>query len=126
MTPTLGELRRAAEALPPGAGLSLSREYLLQVLPADPARVPDVAELSIADVARKFGRSASTVRGWLEDGRLPGAYKLRGRSWRIPPAALDAFLEDQQGGPTSPPQPGPALRLKRGQSLGDWRKSKTA
>ena len=33
----------------------------------------------------------STVRGWCEAGRFPGAYKLHDREWRIPAAALETF-----------------------------------
>ncbi len=127
MSPTLAELRRAIEALPPGVGVSLTREYLLEVLPAGPAAAPEgAAELTIEDVARRFGRSRSTVRGWLEARRLPGAYKLRGRSWRIPPAALEVFVAAEQWALPSRQAPAPVRRLRRGESLGDWRKARTA
>ena len=120
---TLAELRRVVEALPPGASLGLPREYLLEVLPAATAAGPgDTADFTLEAVAARFGRSRSTVRGWLEAGRLPGAYKLRGRSWRIPPAALDAFLEAERSAlPSRAPAAG---RLKRGQALSDWRKAR--
>ena len=61
--------------------------------PVTPAAVD--ADLTVADLCAHFQRSASTVRGWLEAGRFPGAYKLPGSpkhsAWRIPPAALTAF-----------------------------------
>ncbi len=49
------------------------------------------ADFTVADLAVRFGRKPSTVRGWCELGRLPGAYRMHGREWRIPVAALAAF-----------------------------------
>jgi hypothetical protein len=83
-------LRSLAEALPAGA--------------------------TVEDLAARYGRAPSTVRGWCEAGRFPGAYKLHDREWRIPTAAVEAFeaKERRRERPTS-----------RGgrdvQSLSDWR-----
>lgn len=33
-------------------------------------------DLTVAEVAAELRRSISTVRGWIEDGRFPGAYHL--------------------------------------------------
>lgn len=59
------------------------------------------------------GRKPSTVRGWCEAGKLPGAYRLRGREWRIPPAALAAIQQAEHEPVTSG---GPV-------DLGGWRRS---
>jgi excisionase family DNA binding protein len=39
--------------------------------------------LTVAQVAAHIGREESTIRGWVGEGRFPGAFKL-GREWRIP------------------------------------------
>ena len=96
---TPAELRRLAEQLPAGAALSLDRATLLEVT----AGIVVDTTHTVATLAAQLHRSASTVRGWLEEGRFPGAYHLpasgkvskRGRpkvgAWRIPQVALDAF-----------------------------------
>jgi hypothetical protein len=104
------DLRTLAELLPPGGAVSLPREALLEALAEIPAPAPvPVGDLTVADVAVHFQRSPSTVRGWLEAGRFDDAYKLNGRDWRVPHAALAAFAEAQQRGKAN---------------LGAWRKLK--
>lgn len=53
-----------------------------------------IVDLTVPDVAEALGRAPSTVRQWCADGRLPGAYRLHGREWRIPRSSL-ARLRDQ-------------------------------
>lgn len=53
-------------------------------------------DLTVGEVAELFGRAVSTVRTWCIQGRLPGAYRLRGREWRIPPEAIRAFQEAER------------------------------
>lgn len=53
-------------------------------------------DLSVSELCARYQRSPSTVRGWLEAGRFPGAYKLNGRDWRVPPDALAAFQSAQR------------------------------
>ncbi len=118
----LDQLRKAIAGLPPGALVALPREALLEALGAsevgtsvDPAAATQV-DLTVAQIAQRFGRSPSTVRQWLESGELEG-YKLFKREWRVTPAALAAFQIRQRSG---------SARLTgspaRGQgSLGDWR-----
>ncbi len=88
---TAAELRHLAEQLPAGAALTLDRATLLEVT----AGLVDERIYTVATLAAQLHRSASTVRGWLEAGRFPGAFKLPGdrahAAWRIPQAALDAF-----------------------------------
>ena len=66
-----------------------SRE-LLGETPGRDAHAPVPVDLTVAEVATRFGRRSSTVRLWVERGAFPGAYRFRGREWRIPPAALTA------------------------------------
>jgi len=91
-------LRELAERLPSGASLTLTREGLLGLAtkhddPDQPLGRPD---FTIAELAVRFYRSPSTVRGWCERGRFEGAYKLNGRDWRIPQAGVDAFVAGQR------------------------------
>lgn len=100
---TLAErLRMLASALPSDdSAVTLTRSDLLALVdgaehsPSLPTR-----DLTVEDVADETGRAASTVRGWLIDGKLRG-YKLNDRDWRIPWAALREYLDGQgrDGGP---------------------------
>ena len=107
-------LRRLAEALPPGAAVSVPREWLLELL-ADPGQAggPD---LTVPELAKLFTRSEASVRSWLERGEFEGAYKLGGKAWRIPRAAVTGFRERQ----ASRPQESGAV------SLSDWRRPPAA
>ena len=125
----LEQLRTAAAALPPGTLVTLPREALLDVLGGgrggrgdgaaatggdEPAAV--AVDLTVTDLAQRFRRHPSTIRQWLEAGRLEG-YKLFGREWRVPLAAVAAFQDQQRHGREREGS------LTRGApSLGDWRK----
>ncbi len=92
-------LRDLAERLPPGGSLTLTRDGLLELAAGDdsqPEQPAAPADFTIADLAMQFHRSASTIRGWCERGCFEGAYKLNGRDWRVPQAAVDAFLAEQR------------------------------
>lgn len=122
----LEQLRTAVAALPPGTLVTLPREALLDVLGGgggDGAAAtrgdgpPAVAvDLTVTDLAQRFRRHRSTIRQWLESGRLEG-YKLFGREWRVPLGAVAAFQERQREGQERSESP------RRGAlSLRDWRK----
>ena len=83
------------------------------------------ADLTCAELAQRFGRAISTIRGWCERGLLVGAYRFRGtREWRIPPAALSAFeaVERARG------RDGLAASLRTGRpvDLSAWRAGRPA
>jgi|ERR1051326_8578800 hypothetical protein len=146
---TLQDLRAIAELLPPGAAVSLPREALLEVLGDVSVQTTANGDLTVAELAAHFRRSASTVRGWIEAGRFPGAYhlpssgavmtfktgRLQGRqrvrvgAWRVPASALKAFASGQQEtAEASSPRirPARAARHTTAASLGDWRNGKAA
>ena len=56
------------------------------------------SDLRIEEAAKEVGRAPSTVRTWCNSGALTGAYRLRGREWRIPRKAIARFLEAQTNG----------------------------
>lgn len=93
----LERLRQAAELLPVGTSLTVTREALLEALGAAVPATPG-ADLTVGELSAHYHRAPSTVRAWLEAGRFPGAYKLNGRDWRVPPAALEAFRTGQHTG----------------------------
>jgi hypothetical protein len=122
-------LRELAEALPVGAAVSVPREWLLELLEgAAPSPVPtnvQAADMTIADLALRFRRHASTIRGWLDKGAFAGAYKLRGREWRIPAESLAAFEEAARR------EAGIRVAAPKGSrhstpNLADWRKKVSA
>lgn len=97
-------LHALADALPTGSAVPVPREWLLELLDSSSAACQPhyshaPADLTVADLAKRFGRQTSTLRGWLERGLFPGAYKfMGGREWRVPPAALAEFEAKQRVG----------------------------
>ena len=100
--PVLERLRDALTAMPPGT--LVPRDWLVEQLAngagrqsdSDSPATPGVADVTIAGLARLFGKRPSTVRAWVERGDFPGAYKLNGREWRIPPSGVEAFRDSQR------------------------------
>jgi excisionase family DNA binding protein len=97
MTTDRTTLRAFAAALPPGHPITLPREWLLDLL--DGAAVPSstLPDLTVVEVAERYGRKPATVRGWICTGQLR-AYKFQGRELRVPPDALEAFEAAQRPG----------------------------
>jgi len=100
-------LRHVLTSLPPDALLPV--RWLLDQLNGDASEPVSTApaDFTVAQLAERFHRSPSTIRGWCEAGRFTGAYRLNGRDWRVPDGAVVAFLEAQKG---------------RSSGLGNWRK----
>jgi hypothetical protein len=115
LTEHIAALRALAEALPPGSIMSIPRDWVLELLAAGPhSVVATPADATVEAIGAHYGRRPSTIRGWCEAGRFPGAYKLQGREWRIPRAAVESFEAAER----------PAGTKARGvQSLSDWRRS---
>ena len=106
-------LRELLEALPPGATVPVG--WVLEKLDASAPREGSapVVDLTAEEVAELFDRTPACVRGWARQGKLPGAYRLHGREWRIPRAALEALR-----GETRDPQRHPGGPV----DLGSWRR----
>ena len=88
-------LRRLAQALPDGSAVPVPRAWLLELLigAERPQAAPTLplADLTPEEVGAALHRSPVTVRAYANAGLFTGAYRLRGRQWRIPRAALEAF-----------------------------------
>ena len=120
-------LRALAEALPVGTAVPVPREWILELLGGGviaQTSAPEVADPAIPQLAARFKRSPSTIRGWIELGRFPGAYRLRGREWRVPAAGVAAFeaAERNGGSSTSESKVSAAAPAGRTVDLGAWRK----
>lgn len=118
-----------AEALPAGTAVPVPREWLLDLLTgseAQPATATlPLADLTVGQLAERFGRKACTARGWCERGQLPGAYRWKGtREWRIPLASVLAFeqaeRERQAGASRETPQLAGGRR--KSADLSAWRR----
>ena len=112
-------LRIAAEHLPPGASITVSREALLEALNGR-RNASQAADFTVAQVAKQFGRSKSCIRSWLEQQLLRG-YRLRGREWRVPPAAIREFEDAERNG-----RHRKRASRNRAAELGAWRKASSA
>jgi excisionase family DNA binding protein len=83
--------------MPPGSAVTLPRDWLLALDEAgEPEDGPPAVDLTVTQLAALFGKKCSTIRAWLEEGDFEGAYKLRGRQWRVPRRALEACQRHEQ------------------------------
>lgn len=92
-------LRALAEALPSeSSSVTLTRADLRTLVEGSGDAPVAVRDLTVQEVAQEMHRAPSTVRGWLIAGDLKG-YKLNRRDWRVPRAALRAYLDAQSHDP---------------------------
>ena len=108
-------LRQLAEGLPPGTAIPVLREWLLELLDT-PRQAPAVdGDFTAAQVAERFRRKPSTVRGWCAEGRFPNAYHLNDREWKIPLADVVAYEDRQRPRQGVMPPTCPQPRRRKGQ-----------
>lgn len=117
------KLRRLIEGVPEGGAVTLPREAVAQWLQevgegagsAETNGRPEVADLTVEEIAEALELSPSTVRAWMPD--VAGAYKLGG-AWRVSRADWRAYLdrraEDEEEGPAE-------VRSRPSAELDDWR-----
>jgi hypothetical protein len=88
-------LLRLAQALPVGTALPLPREWVLELLagvPApQPATTPLTVDLTPEEAGAALQRSPVTIRAYCSAGLFKGAYRFRGRQWRIPRASVETL-----------------------------------
>jgi hypothetical protein len=91
-------LASMVENMPPGSSVTLPVDWLRELLETEgEGENPDTL-LTLGDLAGRMNRAPGTVRTWCNQGLLPGSFKLRNRSWRIPAGALQDFLKGEQKG----------------------------
>lgn len=92
------------DGLPDGASINLEAGAIREMLDEEPEseREGRLTDLTIEEVAEEFDRSESAVRSWCQQELIPGAYKFRGREWRIPPEGVRAFQRQEAEGDLSP------------------------
>ena len=118
-------------ALPDSASVTVPVGDLREWLECDGgAGGPDImTDFTVDDVAELLGRTPACVRGWCRAHRVPGAFRLNGREWRIPKAGLRAYLERARDGQgyedactgTPPPDSTAPGRQGSAADLGAWR-----
>ncbi|HET9948846.1 MAG TPA: helix-turn-helix domain-containing protein [Longimicrobiales bacterium] len=115
----LERLRQLADALPfDHSAVTFTRADLFALLEGEgEARSIPERDLTVEEVAAEVGRAVSTVRGWLASGELKG-YKLNRRDWRVPRAALRAYLERQPAGADRSREPAADAEV----DISAWRK----
>ena len=110
-------LRAIVESMPADASVTLSVAWLSGLLAAEGDSASMDRLLTLEETAEIVGRSPSTVRTWLNTGRLDG-FKLNARSWRIRESALRTFIARQEAGEHEPA----TVRSLGTVDLGAWRK----
>ena len=88
MTPR-DALLAAVRGRPADEPVTVAAGWIQQLLATLDAGV--AIDLSAVRVAELLGRDPVTIGTWCRSGFFPGAYKLRGRQWRIPRPALEQF-----------------------------------
>jgi hypothetical protein len=90
--------REVLRALVAGAMLTVRADWIAELVADIPEPKAQVeVDLTAAEVARLMARDEKTVASWCRVGLLSGAYRLRGREWRIPRASLAAFQRGRPG-----------------------------
>jgi len=117
-------LRALVASLPAGSAVTVPIAWIAALLTdqagsgADTAAVAP-ADLTVHDLAMRFGRKPPTIRMWLEAGQFPTAYKFQGREWRVPLDGVAAF-EARERQRAEAPQVDPAADAPV--NLSTWRR----
>jgi hypothetical protein len=91
-------LRALVAGAMPGAVITVRADWIAELVADIPEPKAQVeVDLTAAEVARLMARDEKTVASWCRVGLLSGAYRLRGREWRIPRASLAAFQRGRPG-----------------------------
>ncbi len=106
--------RDLLDALPDDALLPVRvvREILAEQADEREADGPDY---TVAEAGRVLARSASCVRSWCSSGAID-AYRLRGREWRVPRAAIRELQDRERASARGSGRPA---------NLAAWRRTRT-
>ena len=108
-------LEKVVDGMPAGSAVTLPVEWLRCLLKLEEQSSVEIDDLTCEQAARILGRSPSTVREWCRAGEIRGAYRLKGREWRLPRSGLREFLDGQGN---RRPQ---TVHRRREADLGAWR-----
>ena len=112
----IDRLKAIIEGMPQDGAVQLPVAFLSRLIEAEAADSGMGRLLTLEEAGDIVGRSPGTIRTWANSGQLEGAFKLQGRSWRIPESAIQLFVERQQSGEYEPPT------VRNGSvDLGAWR-----
>lgn len=113
--------RRLLEELPDSALLPVS--FVRQILIEQEDGGETATDRTVEQAGQILGRQPSTIRAWCNRGLLEGAYRLRGRQWRIPRSAIDALQRAEAERHAAKISSATSNRPSRTVDLGAWRKS---
>ncbi len=117
-----GRLEAIVASMPEGSAVTLPVDWLRRLLEAEGGPEVDGGSadrpLRLREVAQRYGRAPSTIRGWCVAGKFPGAFKMNGVDWWVPRSALREFEASQQRGQGREP----ALGRAREPDLSSWRR----
>lgn len=88
-------LRRMIDGVPEGGSVTLPVEAVEGWLSETGGSLD--YDLTVKEVGKFFDRSPTTIRAWIRTGRLE-AYHFRGNEYRITPAALEDFRDQERDG----------------------------
>ncbi len=91
-----GRLSTAVERLAAALHDVVAEAVAAIAQPAKDAHLPR-ADLTAAELAKRYNRNAVSIRVWCAEGRFPHAYKLNGKEWRVPPADVLAYEIRERG-----------------------------
>ena len=90
-------IRAIVDPMPADGAVTLPVAFLRALLDAEGDEPGMGRLLTLAEAGEVVGRSPSTIRTWLNTGRLDG-FKLNARSWRVRESALQNFIQQQEAG----------------------------
>ena len=115
----LNRLRLLRDTLPTSGSVVLTCDALSELLGESPAgdvqHATQSADMTVEQVAERFGCRPGTVRDWIRAEKLR-AY-IFGKEYRVTPAALEEFIQAHREG-----QREPAKRQSKPVGLGGWRR----
>ena len=116
-------LRLLRDGLTTDGTVTFTRNSLSELLGEAPAgdvqHATHPADLTVEQVAERFGRSPNTVRDWIRAGKLR-AYPFNGKEYRVTPPALAEFIQAQQEGKEAGKRA--ITRQSKPVDLGGWRR----
>ena len=93
-------LQSLCDGLPTEGTVTFTKSALAELLALEPdldqATLPS-RDLTMKEVGERYGRSPSTIRDWVREGKLE-AYTFNGREKRVTLEALAEFERDQRRG----------------------------